>query len=188
MPQEWREAYGGEIDNAMMEADYMIGQLDKFVSKNPEYSVLVVASMGQAAEEHDIIECQLVIKDFDRFMGAYGFTKDDYEKKPGMEPEYVVAFKTEEMMKRFEDQCYNTDIAGQHVEFKPSNDGQCAFHVHQYNLKTDQLTIGNKPLSFEEAGLHNESIQDLAGSTAQHTADGCCFVFNGHSDLSLIHI
>ncbi len=184
MPQEWREAYGDEIDNAMMEADYMIGQLDKFITKNPEYSVLVVASMGQAAIEHEIIESQLVVKDFDRFMQAYGFEKGDYEKKPGMEPEYVVAFKNDEMLQRFEEQCNNTDIAGQYVECTPSNNGQCAFHVHQYNLQTNELTIGNKHFTFEEAGLYKEPIQDLAGSTAQHTADGCCFVFNGHSDLS----
>jgi|GEM_PF-1110991 len=184
MPQEWRDTYSGEIDAAMDEADYMMGKLDKFVKANPEFTVLVIASMGQEGIEHEPTHNQLIIGDFDAFMHSLGFESLEYEKRTGMEPEYVVEFKNEDGLQKFEQICAGMDINGQRPIVKPINDKQCAFLVFQNNIDISSISVGNKTVSLAEAGLAIDKIQDMSGSTAQHIPGGCCFVFNGHSDLS----
>ena len=184
MPQEWRDTYSGEIDAAMDEADYMMGKLDKFTKANPEFSVLVIASMGQEAIEHEPIHNQLIIGDFAAFMNSIGFADEEYEKLTGMEPEYVVEFKAEGGLEKFKQICQSMDINGQRPVVKPINDNQSAFLVFQNNIDITEFTVGNRQVSLTEAGLVIDPIQDMSGSTAQHIPGGCCFVFNGVSDLS----
>lgn len=185
MPQEWRDTYAGEIDAAMDEADYMIGKLDKFTKDNPEYTVLVVASMGQEAIEHEVIRNQLIIDDFDAFMHTLGFESGEYEKLTGMEPEYVVEFKVKDGLKKFEQVCRTTKINGQNPDVKPRNDTQCSFEVFHNNIDFTSISVSGKSTDLGDAGLLIEEIQDMSGSTAQHVSAGCCFVFNGATDLSV---
>lgn len=184
MPEEWRDTYSGEIDAAMDEADYMIGRLDKFTKANPEFTVLVVASMGQAAIEHEPIHNQLIIDNFDAFMSTLGFTSDEYEKRTGMEPEYVVEFTSSAGLEKFKQICGKTEINGAHPHIKPINDTQTAFLVFHNNIDIESINVDGKNVSIADAGLVIDAIQDMSGSTAQHVPGGCCFVFNGISDLS----
>jgi len=184
MPEEWRKTYSGEIDAAMDEADYMIGRLDKFTKANPEFTVLVVASMGQAAIEHEPAHNQLIIDNFDAFMSALGFDQSDYKKCTGMEPEYVVDFTHSDGLEKFRRVCQTLVINGKTPTVKPINDTQTAFLVFQNNIDIDSISVGGKSISISDAGLVIDEIQDMSGSTAQHIPGGCCFVFNGISDLS----
>ena len=184
MPEAWRETYSGEIDAAMDEADYMIGRLDKFTKANPEFTVLVVASMGQEAIEHEPIFNQLMIENFDAFMGSLGFSAGDYEKRTGMEPEYVVEFSNSEGLEKFKHICKHLDINGRTPIVKPINETQTAFLVFQNNIDIETISVDGKVVSIADAGLVIDKIQDMSGSTAQHVPGGCCFVFNGISDLS----
>ena len=184
MPQEWRETYSGEIDAAMDEADYMLDKLDKFTKDNPEFTVLVVASMGQAAVEHKPEYNQLLIGNFTSFMSVLGFKPDEYRKLTGMEPEYVVEFNSEKGLKKFLRICELVDINGDEPGVKQINEKQCAFLVFQNNIDISYITVNDKRICLADAGLIIESIQDMSGSTAQHVPGGCCFVFNGFSDLS----
>ena len=184
MPQEWRDTYADEIDAAMDEADYMLGKLDKFVKANPEFTVMVVGSMGQEAIEHELIRNQLIICDFDAFMRTLGFNSSDYEKLTGMEPEYVVEFKHEDGLKKFEQVCRNTEINGHSPDVKPRNETQCTFEVFHNNIDITSIKVSGKSIDLGDAGLIIEDIQDMSGSTAQHVPVGCCFVFDGVSDLS----
>lgn len=184
MPEDWRETYSGEIDAAMDEADYMIGRLDKFTKANPEFTVLVVASMGQEAIEHEPTHNQLIIDNFDAFMGSLGFNSNEYEKLTGMEPEYVVEFASSEGLEKFKNITKTLDINGQRPTVKPINDTQTAFLVFQNNIDIESISVDGKAVSIADAGLVIEPIQDMSGSTAQHIPGGCCFVFNGISDLS----
>ncbi len=168
----------------MDEADYMMSKLDRFSKANPEFTVLVIASMGQEAIEHEPIHNQLIIGDFAAFMSALGFKDDEYEKLTGMEPEYVVEFKSAEGLERFKEVCQSLNINDQKPTVKPINDRQSAFLVFQNNIDIESISVGNRIVSLAEAGLVIDPIQDMSGSTAQHVPGGCCFVFNGFSDLS----
>jgi len=186
MPAEWRDTYSGEIDAAMDEADYMLGRLEKFARANPDYRVMVIASMGQAAVEHEVIENQLIIKDFDAFMHTLGFDTADYEKLVGMEPEYVVRFSEAAGLERFKSRCEALGIGEQRPHLKPTDDRQTTFLVFQNNVSFDHVSLEGREIPLAEAGLHIEPIQDMSGSTAQHVRGGCCFVFDGRGDLSSI--
>jgi len=168
----------------MDEADYMMGKLDRFSKANPDFTVLVIASMGQEAIEHEPIHNQLIIGDFAAFMSSLGFDENEYEKLTGMEPEYVVEFKTPDGLERFKEVCASLDINGQKPTVKPINENQSGFLVFQNNIAIESITVGNREVSLAEAGLVIDPIQDMSGSTAQHVPGGCCFVFNGFSDLS----
>ncbi|MBX2838134.1 MAG: hypothetical protein KTR35_14850 [Gammaproteobacteria bacterium] len=182
MPQEWRDTYAGEIDTAMQEADYMLGKLFRFARSNPEYSIMVVASMGQAAIEHEVVKNQLIIKDFDAFMSMLGMK--NYKKLTGMEPEYVVEFSDSAGLEAFKEACERLKILGKSPYLKPMNDTQTAFLVEHTNIELDSVSMGNREVPLAETGLSVEPIQDMSGSTAQHIPGGCCFVFNGFSSLA----
>ena len=184
MPKDWRDTYGGEIHAAMDEADYMLGRLHKFAEKNPEYSVVVLASMGQEAIEHEVIHNQLVISDMDKFMAMAGISADSYSKLTGMEPEYVAKFNHAGLLAQFETACSQLQINGMTPYVKPLNDTECSFQVFQNNIDIDHVVNAGQNVSLSESGLAIESIQDMSGSTAQHIPGGCCFVFNGSDDLS----
>jgi len=184
MPEEWRKTYGDEIDFAMHEADYMLGKLHKFVKANPEFTVLVIASMGQEAIEHEPEFNQLMISNFDSFMTTLGFETSEYNKLTGMEPEYVVEFNDAAGLAKFEEICSTVNINGRKPTVKPSSEKQCSFLIFQNNIDIDSIMVGNRQASLADAGLVIDEIQDMSGSTAQHIPGGCCFVFNGHTDLS----
>lgn len=186
MPTEWRETFGGEIDAAMDEADYMLGRLLRFARSNPGYRVMVIASMGQAAIEHEVIENQLVVEDFTAFMGTLGFAPHEYEKLVGMEPEYVVRFAEPEGLERFEARCESLEIGELRPHLKPTDARQTTFLVFQNNVSFDHVTLDGREVPLAEAGLHIEPIQDMSGSTAQHVRGGCCIVFDGTTDLSAV--
>ncbi|MEM7377077.1 MAG: hypothetical protein AAF460_06155, partial [Pseudomonadota bacterium] len=185
MPEAWRDTYANEIDQAMLETDYMLGRLRAFVRSNPEYSVTVVSSMGQAAIEHEVTRNQLVITDMAAYLGCLGFARDDYTQRAGMEPEYVIAFKDTESQRRFCERSASVDINGEAPYVKCHNATEVTLQVFQNNVAFDHITVGDRPVPLTEAGLAIEPIQDLAGSTAQHVREGCCFVFDGANDLSV---
>ena len=184
MPADWRRTYAGEIDAAMNEADYMLGRLERFVRRDPDYRVMVVASMGQAAIEHEPIENQLIIRDFGAFMDTLGFAEHEYEKLVGMEPEYVVRFAEPAGLERFRERCAALRLGELEPHLKPVDERQITFLVFQNNVSFDHVTLDGRRVPLGVAGLHIEPIQDMSGSTAQHVRGGCCLVFDGHSNLS----
>ena len=185
MPAAWRETFAGEIDAAMDEADYMLGRLERF-ARAAGYRVMVIASMGQAAIEHEVIENQLLIRDFDAFMNALGFAPEEYEKLVGMEPEYVVRFADAARLERFGERCEALVLGERRPHLKPVDERQTTFLVFQNNVSFDHVTLDGRRLPLAEAGLHIEPIQDMSGSTAQHVRGGCCLVFDGERDLSAL--
>ena len=184
MPADWRETYRGEIDAAMGEADQMLGRLIGFARKNPEYRVMLVSSMGQHAIEHEPIRNQIVIGDMAAFMAMFGLGPDDFERRPGMEPEYVVAFKDPETFERFRLAASELDIEGHPPQVKIVNEIQCTLLVHRYNVDTTHVTLAGRPVALADAGLSIVKIEDGTGSTAQHVPEGTCLVFDAREDLS----
>jgi len=184
MPLDWRADYGDEIDAAMLLADDMLHRLIKAAKAVPGTRVLVVGSMGQAAIEHEVTRNQLIITDMTKFLGTLGFSSDDFERRPGMEPEYIVAFSTPEKLKEYDKARLRMDINGDEPECKIANSDTCAILVDQYNVDFTHINIDGQPVSLEEAGLKIESIDDFAGSTAQHVPEGICIVVDPKVDLS----
>ena len=184
MPADWRRTYKGEIDAAMDEADRMLGRLLGFAKANPEYRVLLVSSMGQHAIEHEPIRNQLVIDDMAAFMAMFGLEGDDFERRPGMEPEYVVAFRDADTFERFRLAASELDIEGHPPQVKIVNDTQCSLLVHRYDVDLTHVKLAGRDVPLADAGLAIAKIEDGSGSTAQHVPEGTCLVFDPREDLS----
>jgi len=184
MPLDWREDYCDEIDAAMLLADDMLKRLLKAAKKVPGTRVLLVGSMGQAGIEHEVTRNQLIITDMNRFLAQLGFTTDDFERRPGMEPEYIVSFSSPEKLQAYDKARWRMNINGNEPECKIANSDTCSILVDQYNVDFDFVTVDGKSISLDEAGLKIESIDDFAGSTAQHIPEGICIVMDPTEDLS----
>ena len=186
MPSAWRETYKHEIDEAMQVADHMLARVLKSIA-GTNTTVLLIGSMGQAGIEHEPTFNQLIIKDVKAFMSMAGMYSGDYEQRPGMEPEYVLSFKTKSLLDRFITNCAAISINGEEPEIKRASDTECSLLVDQYNVGFESIQVRGQSVPLEVAGLHIELIEDIAGSTAQHTADGMAMVICPDNDLSYLN-
>lgn len=184
MPLDWREDYAEEIDAAMLIADDMLSRLLKAAKKVPGTRVLLVGSMGQAGIEHEVTRNQLIVEDMNKFLAALGFSTDDFERRPGMEPEYIVAFSTPEKLQEYDKARERMDINGDYPECKIANSDTCSILVDQYNVDFDHVTLDGQSVPLGDVGLKIENIDDFAGSTAQHIPEGICIVMDPEEDLS----
>ena len=186
MPMNWRDTYIDEIDAAMVVADGMLARILKSIEAS-DTTLLILGSMGQAAIEHEPTFNQLIIKDVPKFMEMVGMFSGDYEQRPGMEPEYVLSFKTPALLDQFEKACAGVDINGETPEIKRANATECSLLVDQYNVGFDSVRVGPRLVELEMSGLKIEKIHDIAGSTAQHTAEGMAMVVSPTHDLSYLN-
>lgn len=186
MPMEWRETYEHEIDAAMKVADTMLGRVLKTITES-NTTLLIVGSMGQQAIAHEPTHNQLIIKDIKAFLALAGMRSEDYEKRPGMEPEYVLSFNSPALLDQFETACTRININGRAPEVKRASGTECALLVDQYNIDFDSVQVDKRTVPLESAGLHIEKIQDLAGSTAQHITEGLALVVSPTTDLSYLN-
>ncbi len=183
MPADWRETYKEEINAAMLIADGMLERVLKEV-EGTGTSVLVLGSMGQAGIEHEPTFNQLIINDMPAFMRLAGMNAEDYEQRPGMEPEYLLVFKTKELLDRLIKDSQNININGQAPDVKRASDTECSLLVDQYNVDFESVSVGGRTVNLKLAGLHIERIEDIAGSTAQHTPEGAALLIHPERDLS----
>ncbi len=186
MPADWRETYKEEINAAMLIADGMLERTLKEV-EGTGASVLLLGSMGQAGIEHEPTFNQLIIKDIPAFMSLAGMSVGDYEQRPGMEPEYLLVFKTKELLDKFEKDSQSIDINGKMPEVKRASDTECSLLVDQYNIEFDSVSVNGRKVELESTGLHIEKIEDIAGSTAQHTPEGAALLIHPDRDLSYLN-
>ena len=186
MPAAWRETYRNEIDEAMQVADGMLSRVMKSIS-GTNTTVLILGSMGQAGIEHEPTFNQLIIKDVKTFMSLAGMCSGDYERRPGMEPEYVLSFRTKSLLDQFIQACTSIRINGEEPEIKRASDTECSLLVDQYNVGFDSIQVRGQTIPIEASGLYIDLIEDIAGSTAQHTVDGMAMVVCPEKDLSYLN-
>ena len=96
--QKWRQTYGNEIDFSMDKVDGFLKRLADFVDINPDYSIWVCASMGQAATKAKKVETQLVIKNLSKFLKAFGLHEGDWERCQSMVPQYNIRVRKRNLL------------------------------------------------------------------------------------------
>lgn len=186
MPQDWQDTYKDEINEAMLLADRMLAKVLKDI-EGTNTTLLILGSMGQEGIEHEVTRNQLTIKDVPAFLKLLGVPEGSFERRPGMEPEYVLAFDSADVMQQFIATCQSVDINGRQPTIKPANDTECSLLVDQYNVDFNHITVDGQSIALSESGLHIENIQDLAGSTAQHTPEGMALVYAPETNLSYLN-
>jgi hypothetical protein len=177
--QQWRRTYGNEIDFTMRKVDKFLERLADFVDSNKDYSIWVCASMCQAATKARQVETQLIIKDLSKFLKAFGLNDDDWERCQSMVPQYNIRVKEEKLV-LLREGLEKINIAGKGVRTAESNGGFLSItlgvkNIHKFN---PVAMIGHSRYSFEQLGLHSQTIEDATGSTAQHVQDGVFFIYD----------
>jgi hypothetical protein len=179
--EEWVQSFGTEISAAMLEADYMIGVLKKFVEKNPEYMLVVTSSMGQAAHIGDPYLSELTIKDVDRFMGVMGVPAGGWKRRPAMMPDYSF-FIDAEHRALFLARLSRATVGRkqQAIEYEERENGFIHVSLGMPNMEegSDMLQIGNESVPLSAAGLTPLETDFQQGSTGYHIPQGILVAYD----------
>ena len=178
---DWVRRFAGEVDYVMGEADQMLGELLVFAERNPDYVVLVASSMGQAAvdEANRQISTEVLLRDMDKFLRAIG-VNGRWQRRRTMEPTYTLAFDEESAAEACMTGLSRVKIAGRAIECRRLDPHGIEFVLGHPNIADEDLTvtIGNRPVAPDEAGLANVPIEDEVGAAAYHIPEGMLLAFD----------
>jgi hypothetical protein len=181
----WVRRFSGELDYAMGEADQMLGEMMAFADRNPDYLILVSGSMGQAAvdEPGRQVGSEVLLRDLGRFLGQLG-VKGGWERRRTMEPTYTVVFDEADVADRFIERVATVKIAGGLIKHRRLEDRGVEFVLGQPNVPDEELTvtIGNRSMAPDEAGIANVRIDDEVGAAAYHVPEGMLLVYDPRRD------
>jgi hypothetical protein len=175
----WVEAYRDEIDFAMTQTELMLEKLMRFVDDHPEYQLMVVTSMGQAAFGAEPVTSCVSITDMRRFLGNLGLDPDDYEERPAMAPIFNIV--VQDPMKREHLRRALADLKIDDCAFgKELYDGffEFAFGPMQNYEGPQVVSLNGNQLSFDQMGLGNMPHEDGVYLTADHIPQGALIVYD----------
>lgn len=176
--QEWLSTYRNEIRFAMEKASAFLDRLLSFADRNPEYTVWITTSMGQAATNARPVETQLYVTDAPRLMSALGFSADAWETRPSMLPQFNVAV-SEERQAELADRLSRLKVAGHPVSFRSVGHGLVSLDFGQDNLDSSATAeLDGTTMRFSDLGLTNVEIEDKSGTSAYHIPAGCLFIYD----------
>ncbi|MBD2328775.1 hypothetical protein [Alkalinema sp. FACHB-956] len=178
LKDEWVNQFRGEIDFAMQKADELLGRLIAFVDRNPEYVLLVVSSMGQAAFKAEHVSSCVGIVNFERFMGQLGIAAGDYEERPAMAPIFNV------MVNPDKQDCLRQKIGTLEINGQPFaqelEEGffEFCFKYFQNYSGPEVIHVEGQARSFVEMGLASVPHEDGVYLTGDHIPEGILFNYD----------
>ena len=191
---EWVSSYQDEIPFAIQKLELMLQKVVRFTEKNPEFSLVVASSMGQAAIAYQKTYEFLTITDVRRFMTALGVPEGSYEVAPAMVPCISLHLKNIDpidLRRKLE----SVKIGTESMVFSERPDKRACFelrenYLHLY-VQFDNyegplsFTCGGVEKSFHDAGLSMMAHEDGVNCTAQHIPQGSLLVYRpGQPDTS----
>ena len=182
---EWVRRFAGELDYVMGEADQMLSELLAFAEREPDTIVLVASSMGQAAVDEATrqVSTEVLLRDMSKFLRAIG-VKGDWQRRRTMEPTYTLAFDDEGAADACMAGLSRVKIAGRPIEHRRLDAQGVEMVLGHSNLRDEQVTvtIGNRPVSLEDAGIANVPIEDEVGAAAYHIPEGMLLAYDPRSE------
>ncbi|MDA1192667.1 MAG: hypothetical protein O3A46_13425 [Candidatus Poribacteria bacterium] len=177
--QEWVETYADEIDFAMSKFDEMFARVVRFVDRNPDYTLWVASSMGQAAGEAMAIETELNVTDPVQFMTGMGLHEGEWEKRAAMVPANAV-FVNENKQVEFRERLKTLEIAGKKVTYEEREKGFFSILFGQYDVhkKEPFALLNGERVPLEKLGLTPVPIQDSTSRNGFHIQTGSLLVYD----------
>jgi hypothetical protein len=183
---DWVRRFSGEVDYVMGEADQMLTDLMAFADRNRDYMVLVASSMGQAAvdEANRHVTTEVLLRDMGKFLAALGIV-GGWQRRRTMEPTYTLAFEEEAVAGAFMQAIAKVKVAGVSVDHRRLDGHGVEFVLGLCNIRDQDLTvtIGNRSVAPEEAGIANVPIEDEVGAAAYHIPEGMLLAYDPQSGL-----
>ncbi len=186
LDSQWVSSYHEEIPFAIQKLELMLQKVVRFTEKNPEFSLIVASSMGQAAIAYQKTYEFLTITNVDKFMGAIGVPEGSYAIAPAMVPCISIHLKgvdAVDLRRRLE----SVRIGSEAMVYSRRPDKAACFELRDgylhlfvqfdnYNGPLS-MTCGGKEFSFHEAGLSMMAHEDGVNCTAQHIPQGSLLVY-----------
>lgn len=172
---EWISTYNNEILFTMDKTDQMLKQLGKFIDSHPEYQLVVTSSMGQDANECELLETQLYIVDHDKFFETLGFSNSEFEFLPSMLPQFNYSVSNPE---RFKAALDSLVIDGGPVSYRELGNDRFSVDMGQNNVKDTTVMVGDKKMTVEDLGMENVIIEDKSNATAYHVPEGSLYIYD----------
>jgi hypothetical protein len=187
LDQTWIEKYGDEISFAMDKCDVMLGHLVEFIGRNPEYSLMVASSMGQAAIPAVQTYRFLTIIDVSRFMASMSVPRGAWGLKPAMIPCCCVVVG-EEYRDIFVSNVDTLIIDGEtikrdnrpvgHLSYDERDRGFFQIFVQFDNYAgPSTASVAGKSVALEDLGLGYMAHEDGVNCTAQHVPEGSLWLY-----------
>jgi hypothetical protein len=173
----WRKTYQNEIDWAMTKFDRNYERLVKFVDQHPEYKLILVSGIGQAATTAKHLYTEVYITDLARFMRKMGVEPDGWAFVPAMFGRFNVRL-SEGYVETFRKSLNTLRIKGEPVRYAEYKNGLFAMVLGHEDLDHSYAFLGDQKIDFHELGLFNVINEDQAGRTGYHVPDGSLMIYD----------
>ena len=175
----WVATYRNEIDFALRKLDGCLARLVALVERQPEYSLWIATSMGQAATTAQPLETQLYITDVSRFMAALGVPAGSWSQRPAMAPDTNVVIQRA-YIAEFCQALERLSIDGAAVEWQRGAGGFFSVRLGQANVhaRPAAASFDGRPMHFEQLGMAAVRIDDGSGTTAYHVPQGALLIYD----------
>jgi Type I phosphodiesterase / nucleotide pyrophosphatase len=188
LDQAWVRKYSAEITFAMDKCDVMLGHLAKFIDENPEYTLMVASSMGQAAIRAIQTYSFLTIVDTSKFMAFLGVPGAGWELRPAMVPCCCVVV-SEEYRDLFVSNIDTLVIDGETMKRDRRPTGRLSYDERdrgffQIFIQFDSYSgpntalLARKSIELTDLGLGFMPHEDGVNCTAQHVREGSLWLYS----------
>ncbi len=174
LPVKWVNRYKHEIDFCMDQLNRMVKSVVKFISKNPEYKLIIASSMGQAATKAEMVTHELFLDDYDKLGTTLGIP---IKPVSAMHPQYnfLVDSSDAEQM----DKVLSTlSINDRPVVYRRKENTFFSLDLGYPNVKSFSILLSERRVHIHEIGFSIKKIDDLSGGTAYHIPEGCLFIYD----------
>ena len=167
---QWQKRYSNEIFFAMQYLDRFFQRLVSYTKAHPNTLIWIASSMGQKATQVQKIQTELVCEDMQKFLKFFGISKNEWEEKPAMHPQYNFQVSSEKQ-DRLEKCLEEIKIAKSKVSFTRQG-SFFSITLGQADLKNTSVLFEGKTFNLEALGLSNKKIDEGTLATAYHTPEG----------------
>jgi len=183
MDDRWMNSYKNEINFAMDKFDDFLTRLVDFVQENPEYQLMVLSSMGQAATSARHVRKYLTITNLPIFLSALGLGSGEWQKLPAMAPDLSIEVSPSRT-DHFRDMINNFSIKGERIVVgEHANRFHFRVYIEDYS-GPPQARIHNEEKSFDALGLGFFQNEDEVACTAYHIPEGSMFIYDAANEAS----
>ncbi len=175
--QEWIARYCSEIDYSVKTFDNCFARLIQFVEQHPDYKLIIMSGIGQAARASEYFNTELYITNWSRFMEALGLEGDTWRVLPAMIPMFnVIVYETSR--DKFRLALENLLIDGENVDFREHDNGMFSMCLGQANMSDRCIKFRGKVGEINEFGMENVKIDDRSSRSGYHIPTGSLLIYD----------
>ena len=193
MSDDWIRDYQDEIFAAMGIFDTILAKTKRYCDETGT-QLIIATSMGQGAVPHQETRQFVTLTNTEKFMAVLGFEPGQFRKRHAMVPCGGVVVPLE-LVPKLSQMLDQVSIDGKPFVKSDNEITPLSYGIHDEGFVSlfsyfesyageDRVMIGNRSLSFEEAGFGYTAHEDGVSVTAHHVPDGALIIYNPRTPIS----